>query len=87
MSKSIWKFGALVCDTFTHGMPKDAAIVHVHSQGNLVCLWAMVDPAAPLETRNFALYGTGHPFLTIPASTSARRIPMKVGLSGMYSRS
>jgi hypothetical protein len=34
-------------------------ILHVGEQGHNVCIWALVDPDAPLEERKFAVVPTG----------------------------
>lgn len=41
-------------------MPKGAGIISAQSQGDSVCIWAIVDPDAPLEERLFEVIGTGH---------------------------
>lgn len=40
-------------------MPRGAQIIRVAEQGLNTCLWAIVDPAAPLETREFQVFRTG----------------------------
>ena len=41
-------------------MPRGAEILSVHTQRGLPQMWAIVDPEAPLESRRFHLFGTGH---------------------------
>ena len=42
-------------------VPKDGIIRHVAVQfADKLCLWIEVDPDAKLETRRFAVFGTGH---------------------------
>lgn len=42
-------------------MPARAEILHVGVQGQAqVCVWAKVDPEAPLKARRFRIAGTGH---------------------------
>ena len=43
-------------------MPQGAEILTVQTQGQIPCLWALVDPEAPTELRIIELYGTGDPF-------------------------
>lgn len=40
-------------------MPQGAQIIHIGSQGDVVMIWAMVDPSAPKVTRCFQTIGTG----------------------------
>jgi len=42
-------------------MPSEAEILYINAQRNVPCIWAMVDTEKPIETRQFRLYGTGHP--------------------------
>jgi hypothetical protein len=64
---TVWKFQLdLMWDADDGGvvgvdMPVDARVLHVHAQGNDICLWAHVSPDAPLVTRHFTVTGTGHP--------------------------
>lgn len=58
--KAIWKFqykGAFDCKI---EMPKGAEILSAQLQNDIICIWALVDPSAEKETRNFSLVGTGH---------------------------
>lgn len=41
-------------------MPKAAEILTVGIQGDDIVMWAKVNPEAPLETRTFLGFGTGH---------------------------
>lgn len=59
--KTIWKFPIRITDTQTVLMPKGAQILSVGTQGNRLFLWAMVDSNAALESREIAIFGTGHP--------------------------
>ena len=56
--KAIWKYplepGAVV------QMPAGAEVLCVQEQDGYACLWVLVDPRAPAESRTFAIYGTGH---------------------------
>ena len=40
-------------------MPRGARVLHVDVQGDQVCLWALVDPTAPVESRHFSVVPTG----------------------------
>jgi hypothetical protein len=40
-------------------MPKGAEILTVQRQGNMACIWAIVDPNADRERRVFEVFGTG----------------------------
>jgi len=43
-------------------MPVDAKILCTATQGQQVCLWALVDSdQKKMETRRIRIYGTGHP--------------------------
>ena len=59
--KSIWKFPVDAVDLFGVEMPEGAEILSVQVQRGTPCVWAMVDPGRKKETRNFVVYGTGHP--------------------------
>src|SRR3990172_6797121 len=69
----IWKFPIPVQDTIQVEMPTGARVLTVQTQpadpamlkvGDPVeqpCLWALVNPEAPKEIRQFRMAGTGHP--------------------------
>jgi len=69
---TIWKY--VLKPTCELEMPKGAQILSVQTQQQMnvgsgaqseeVCLWALVDPAQPKETRRFSVFGTGHTVLT-----------------------
>lgn len=59
--KVIWKF--YLVPGCSNQMPKGAVVTAVGPQGDDVCLWAMVDPRAPMEERWFSQYGTGQPIV------------------------
>jgi len=58
---TVWKFQIPISDTPQIEMPQGAQILHAAMQYNQPCIWARVDPTAPIETRYFNLRGTGHP--------------------------
>lgn len=60
MNQTIWKFNLETTDYQTISMPKDAEILTVQTQGNTPCVWALVNPEAEKEDRNFEVFGTGH---------------------------
>lgn len=47
--------------TETLQLPAGAQILSVQLQQGAAQLWALVDPAAPLESREIYVAGTGHP--------------------------
>ena len=57
--KTIWKF-PVMSDVIE--MPEGAEILSVQTQHDQPCLWALVDPDAPMERRTFNVVGTGIPF-------------------------
>lgn len=58
---TVWKFQLRVEDRQIVEMPRGARILSVQSQDGLTpCMWALVNPKAPLEARAFAIFGTGH---------------------------
>jgi len=64
-SRAIWKFALELADYQQVEMPEGAEIISVAVQGELVCLWAIVNPARPAEYRGIQIVGTGNP---IPAN-------------------
>lgn len=63
--KTIWKWplgtpAYPVQDRFCLVMPRNAMILCIQMQGELPCLWAIVDDEQPKEERTFRTYGTGH---------------------------
>ena len=57
---TIWKFPAPVLDEFQAVMPDGAQILYLGVQDNEPWIWALVDPEAPSQVRNFITVGTGH---------------------------
>lgn len=62
--KTIYKYALRVTDEQRVDLPRGAVVRLVAVQGNTLCLWAEVDPEAPLSPRTFRIHGTGHPILT-----------------------
>ena len=61
-SKRIWKYVLPINDKVAILMPRGARILSVQMQGEILCLWALCDPAEPLQNdRYFRVAGTNHP--------------------------
>lgn len=58
---AVWKFVLKVADVQEVMMPAGAECLCAAEQAGHLCIWAKVDPSAPLEPRTIAVYGTGHP--------------------------
>ena len=58
---TIWKFPLVVSDVTGAPMPRGAKVLCVQAQHDVPCIWALVDPDAPVEPREFRIIGTGHP--------------------------
>jgi len=55
---TIWKY--ITHDTATSfDMPDGARILHAGEQHGQICVWALVDPSAPLKPRVIKVVGTG----------------------------
>jgi hypothetical protein len=61
MAATIWKFELPVADVAMVVMPADARVLTVAAVGTRAYVWALVDPDASMESREFAVRGTGHP--------------------------
>lgn len=60
MTMSIWKYHLdITSDAQSVEMPKDAQIISVQNQGCRITMWAIVNPAADKEVRQFRIWGTG----------------------------
>lgn len=59
---TIWKFPIDLSQgpRVAIDMPMDAKILTLQVQNGVPCLWALVDPSAPIETKPFVVVGTGH---------------------------
>jgi hypothetical protein len=60
VSRAIWKFILDINDTVVVEMPEHAIPLAVDVQNDALCLWAEVNPDAPLVKREFRIRGTGH---------------------------
>lgn len=65
--KTIYKYPVNHIEDSCIVMPKGAKILSFHSQNDVPCIWALVDPEKPPEERNFYLIGTGHVIEVDPA--------------------
>lgn len=59
--KSVWKYKLPLEEEFTLELSPGAEPLTVQVQGEQICLWALVDPAAAPVATAFRLAGTGHP--------------------------
>ena len=59
MKHRIWKFELSTAPTAGLIMPAGAKVLTVAAQGERVCIWALCDPDAPKENRDFTILGTG----------------------------
>lgn len=62
--KTIYKYPLAITDIQDVTMPSGARILAVASQRDSLCVWAHVDPGAPVATYKFRIVGTGHPLDT-----------------------
>lgn len=62
----IWKFTIKPSSIIEIEMPVGARIIHVQDQLGEAYMWAIVDPAAPLEKRSFRIVMTGEDFERTP---------------------
>lgn len=60
MAKTIFKYPLLAADRQVIAMPEGAELLCVDSQHGRPCLWAIVDPDFPSESRPIEIRGTGH---------------------------
>lgn len=59
MPLTIWKL-TLTKSEQTIELPQGAHVLTVREQGENICLWVKVNPAAPVCPRRFFVCGTGH---------------------------
>lgn len=59
--KAVWKYPIAVQSEQRIEIPEGALLLTVQIQGELPCLWAVVDRDAPLATLVLWTAGTGHP--------------------------
>jgi hypothetical protein len=58
--KEIWKYSIPDKDFFEVTMPVGSKVLTVQVQRDTACIWVLVNPIKPKETRRFRLAGTGH---------------------------
>ena len=59
--RTIWKYELEIADEAQKfRMPEGARLIFEATQQGSPCLWAEVDPEAPLVERWFVVHGTGH---------------------------
>lgn len=56
----IYKYTFEIEDAFGIEMPQGAMILKAEMQGKNPCIWALVNPDALREVREFRVLGTGH---------------------------
>lgn len=57
--RRIYKYQTPVVDVWQLELPRGAEILSAGTQGQLITIWAVVDPDAPLHSRPIHIYGTG----------------------------
>jgi hypothetical protein len=63
---TVYKYPIPIEDEFTLDLPIHSQILKVECQHGRPCMWALVCPTHPTETRRFRLAGTGHPITQDP---------------------
>jgi hypothetical protein len=66
VQRQVWKF-SLSADRTDHcevRMPIGAQLLHVNTQEDSFCVWALVNPSNKTEIRTFRIAGNGHPIRT-----------------------
>lgn len=56
----IWKYQFDIADKVTIQMAVGAEILSVQMQDGVPTIWALCDPSAAIDNREFRVYGTGH---------------------------
>ena len=65
--KTIWKYPLAITDSQEIRVPAGALALSVQMQGDIPCLWVLVDPTADRDLWRITTVGTGHP---VPPATS-----------------
>ncbi len=60
MRQVIWKYPLALEHEQTITMPENAMVLTVQTQGEVPCIWALVNPMNPVVPRRFKIHGTGH---------------------------
>lgn len=80
--KAIWKYQLQrITDEFAFEMPEGSIGLKVMWQGDMACLWMLVDPDNPKVYTKFFIFGTGHH--TIP-ETGVRYIDSFQQMNGQF---
>lgn len=56
----IFRYPLIVADEQAVSLPAGAKVLSARWWKDSFCLWAMVDPKAPMEKRRIRIAGTGH---------------------------
>ncbi len=59
--RKVFKYAVPVEDVFTLDMPAGGKILSFQAQRDRPTIWVLVNPDAPMQSREFRLSGTGHP--------------------------
>lgn len=59
---TIWKYHLVRKGAIDIQIPKGARVLTIQTQGDLPCLWILVNPSNELETRTFEVMHTGEIF-------------------------
>jgi hypothetical protein len=59
--RTIWKYPLAVENVQYVQMPRGARVIAAQKQGEMICLWALVESSADTEARVVLVAGTGHP--------------------------
>jgi hypothetical protein len=59
--KRIFKYEFAIDDDVIVHLPVNAEILTIGSQGDIPCIWAIINTKQELEPRHFKIFGTGHP--------------------------
>lgn len=72
MPSTIWKFPLEVTDLQRIPLPMWNKKLCAQFQGDILCLWAIVDPTSPMQEERIWIFGTGQP-IPVDFFTSARQ--------------
>jgi hypothetical protein len=59
--KAVWKYPLESQSFNVLTMPRGAKVLSCALQHGKLCLWALVEPSAPHEVREFGIFATGEP--------------------------
>jgi len=76
---TVWKFQPRIADVAVVEMPKGARILRAGIQGVTFCVWALVDPKAPMAERRIRIAGTGHDIAPSHTETYVNTFEMNGG--------